>query len=148
MTVAYVMQTLAEASRSASIVVEEAPSSRAAMQAHLPFVRSETFYTMDSGGLGYSMPAAVGIALAKPHAKISRTDRRRFGHVLDPGAVDRGTARTADHVRHPQESALRRDCRTSRRRSASAPASGCPAPSCPISISLRWRVARDAPVQA
>jgi benzoylformate decarboxylase len=40
------------------------------MQTHLPFVRSETFYTMDSGGLGYSMPASVGIALAKPHAKI------------------------------------------------------------------------------
>ena len=70
MTVAYVMQTLADLRDPASIVVEEAPSSRAAMQAHLPFVRSETFYTMDSGGLGYSMPAAVGIALAKPHAKI------------------------------------------------------------------------------
>jgi len=51
-------------------VVEEAPSSRSAMQAYLPILRSETFYTMDSGGLGYSMPAAVGIALAKPGAKI------------------------------------------------------------------------------
>ena len=70
MTVPYVMQTLAEIRDPASIVVEEAPSSRSAMQTHLPFVRSGTFYTMDSGGLGYSMPAAVGIALAKPTAKV------------------------------------------------------------------------------
>ena len=70
MSVAYVMQTLAELRDPASIVVEEAPSSRSAMQAYLPILRSETFYTMDSGGLGYSMPAAVGIALAKPGAKI------------------------------------------------------------------------------
>jgi benzoylformate decarboxylase len=70
MSVAYVMQTLAELRDPASIVVEEAPSARSTMQASLPFVRSETFYTMDSGGLGYSMPAAVGIALAKPQAKV------------------------------------------------------------------------------
>ena len=60
MSVAFVMQTLAEIRDPASIVVEEAPSSRRAMQAHLPILRSETFYTMDSGGLGYAMPAAVG----------------------------------------------------------------------------------------
>jgi len=70
MSVAYVMQTLAEARDPDSIVVEEAPSSRSAMQAYLPILHSETFYTMCSGGLGYSMPAAVGIALAKPGAKV------------------------------------------------------------------------------
>jgi benzoylformate decarboxylase len=70
MSVPYVMQTLAEVRDPTSIVVEEAPSSRSAMQAYLPILHSETFYTMDSGGLGYSMPAAVGIALAKPEAKV------------------------------------------------------------------------------
>jgi benzoylformate decarboxylase len=70
MSVAYVMQTLAELRDPGSIVVEEAPSSRSPMQAYLPILRSETFYTMDSGGLGYSMPAAVGIALAKPKARV------------------------------------------------------------------------------
>jgi len=70
MSVPYVMQTLAELRDPASIVVEEAPSSRAAMQAHLPIVQSETFYTMCSGGLGYAMPAAVGVALAKPECKV------------------------------------------------------------------------------
>ncbi len=70
MSVAYVLQTLAELRDPASIVVEEAPSARPVMQVYLPITRSETFYTMCSGGLGHSMPAAVGVALAKPHAKV------------------------------------------------------------------------------
>ncbi|WP_089401769.1 benzoylformate decarboxylase [Noviherbaspirillum humi] len=70
MSVAYLLQTLAEVRDPDHIVVEEAPSSRPVMQTYLPILRSETFYTMDSGGLGYSMPAAIGVALAKPQAKI------------------------------------------------------------------------------
>jgi benzoylformate decarboxylase len=70
MSAAFVMQTLAEVRDPASIVVEEAPSARSAMQSHLPILRSETFYTMCSGGLGYAMPAAVGVALGKPGAKV------------------------------------------------------------------------------
>ncbi len=70
MSVAFVMQTLAELRDAHSIVVEEAPSSRATMQAYLPIFHSETFYTMCSGGLGHAMPAAVGVALAKPDKKV------------------------------------------------------------------------------
>ena len=70
MSVAFVMQTLAEIRDPASIVVEEAPSSRQAMQSYLPILRSETFYTTSSGGLGYAMPAAVGIALGKAGTKV------------------------------------------------------------------------------
>jgi benzoylformate decarboxylase len=70
MSVAFVMQTLAGLRDPASIVVEEAPSSRRAMQTYLPILRPETFYTMDSGGLGWGMPAAVGVALGKPGAKV------------------------------------------------------------------------------
>jgi benzoylformate decarboxylase len=70
MSVAFVMQTLAEIRDPAAVVVEEAPSSRQAMQGYLPILRSETFYTMCSGGLGYAMPAAVGVALGKPGAKV------------------------------------------------------------------------------
>jgi benzoylformate decarboxylase len=40
------------------------------MQTYLPMTRSETFYTMCSGGLGFAMPAAVGVALGKPGAKV------------------------------------------------------------------------------
>jgi benzoylformate decarboxylase len=70
MSVAYLMQTHAELRDPADIVVEEAPSARPVMQAYLPILRPETFYTMSSGGLGYSMPAAVGIALAKRDRKV------------------------------------------------------------------------------
>jgi benzoylformate decarboxylase len=70
MSVAYVLQTLHEVRDPRSIVVEEAPSSRTAMQEHLPIVNSETFYTMCSGGLGHGMPAAVGVALAKPNSRV------------------------------------------------------------------------------
>jgi benzoylformate decarboxylase len=70
MSTAYLMQTLARVRGRHSIVVEEAPSARPVMQRHLPFFGAGTFYTMDSGGLGYSMPAAVGIALARPREKV------------------------------------------------------------------------------
>ncbi|MEJ8810624.1 benzoylformate decarboxylase [Variovorax ureilyticus] len=70
MSVAYVLQTLAEVKAPEDIVVEEAPSARPVMQAYLPITRSETFYTMDSGGLGYGMPAAVGVALGKPGTRV------------------------------------------------------------------------------
>ena len=70
MSVAFALQTLAEVRDVADIIVEEAPSSRPVMQTYLPITRSGTFYTMDSGGLGYGMPAAVGVALAKPGARV------------------------------------------------------------------------------
>ncbi|NPT58821.1 benzoylformate decarboxylase [Paraburkholderia elongata] len=70
MSVAFALQTLAEVRHADDIVVEEAPSSRPVMQSYLPFTRSGTFYTMDSGGLGYGMPAAVGVALAKPGTRV------------------------------------------------------------------------------
>lgn len=70
LSVAYVLQTLHALRDPSDIVVEEAPSARPVMQRHLPMCRSESFYTMDSGGLGYAMPAAVGVALAKPDRRV------------------------------------------------------------------------------
>jgi len=70
MSVAYVLQTLAETRKPSDIVVEEAPSARPLMQAYLKITQSQGFFTMDSGGLGYAMPAAVGVALGKPGAKV------------------------------------------------------------------------------
>jgi benzoylformate decarboxylase len=68
--VPWVLQTLAALRPPDSIVVEEAPSARAPMQAHLPMLRSGSFYTMCSGGLGHSLPAAVGVALAQPGVRV------------------------------------------------------------------------------
>ncbi|WP_321857397.1 benzoylformate decarboxylase [Paraburkholderia tropica] len=70
MSVAFALQTLAEVRDPSHIVVEEAPSSRRTMQSYLPFTRRNTFITMASGGLGYGMPAAVGVALASPGRKV------------------------------------------------------------------------------
>ena len=70
MTTAFALQTLAEVRDAQDIVVEEAPSARSVMQQYLPFTLPGTFYTMNSGGLGYSMPAAVGVAMANPGRRI------------------------------------------------------------------------------
>ncbi|QBR03147.1 benzoylformate decarboxylase [Paraburkholderia pallida] len=71
MSVAFALQTLAEVRDPHGIVVEEAPSARPVMQAYLPMARAGTFLTMDSGGLGYGMPAAVGVALARPGERVT-----------------------------------------------------------------------------
>jgi benzoylformate decarboxylase len=68
-SIAYLMQTLAEVRPPDSILVEESPSSRATMQALLPIERPHSFFTCASGGLGHSLPAAVGVALATGNAR-------------------------------------------------------------------------------
>jgi benzoylformate decarboxylase len=70
LTAALLLQTLAELRTPDSIVVEEAPSSREAMHDHLPILQPETFFTCSSGGLGHALPAAVGIALARPGKRV------------------------------------------------------------------------------
>jgi benzoylformate decarboxylase len=67
----YLFHSLSRLLPAGAIVVEEAPSHRPALQAHLPIRRWGSFYTMASGGLGYSLPAAVGIALAHPGRRIA-----------------------------------------------------------------------------
>jgi benzoylformate decarboxylase len=63
---ALLFSCLAAALPDGAVVVEEAPSSRPAMQEHLRLTQPDSFYTTGSGGLGYALPAAVGIALARP----------------------------------------------------------------------------------
>ncbi|MBR8396694.1 MULTISPECIES: benzoylformate decarboxylase [Burkholderia] len=70
MSVAFALQTLGEVRRAEDIVVEEAPSARPVMQAYLPIQGAGGFLTMDSGGLGFGMPAAVGVALARPGERV------------------------------------------------------------------------------
>ncbi|WP_239062063.1 benzoylformate decarboxylase [Ideonella livida] len=65
MSVAYALQTLDQLRGADDVVVEEAPGSRGVIQACLPMPGADSFYTMASGGLGHSMPAAVGVALAR-----------------------------------------------------------------------------------
>jgi benzoylformate decarboxylase len=51
-------------------IVEEAPTHRGALRDFLPIRRSGAFYAAASGGLGWAVPAAVGVSLAQPGRKI------------------------------------------------------------------------------
>jgi benzoylformate decarboxylase len=62
----YLLDALSAAMPGDAVLVEEAPSHRPAMQKFMPMRGQDSFYTMASGGLGYSLPAAVGIALGRP----------------------------------------------------------------------------------
>jgi benzoylformate decarboxylase len=66
----YLLQQIAALRPADSIIVEEAPSSRGAMHDHLPIRERDTFHTCASGGLGHGLPAAVGVALARPGRKV------------------------------------------------------------------------------
>jgi len=52
-----------------AVLVEEAPSHRPAMQQFMPMHGQDSFYTMASGGLGYALPAAVGISLGRANVR-------------------------------------------------------------------------------
>lgn len=70
MTDRYLLQQIARLRPAGSVIVEEAPSSRGPMHDHLPIVERDTFYTTASGGLGHGLPAAIGVALARPADKV------------------------------------------------------------------------------
>ena len=61
----YLLHTLSTAMPEDAVLVEEVPSHRPAMQKFMPMRGQDSFYTMASGGLGYSLPAAVGMALGR-----------------------------------------------------------------------------------
>jgi benzoylformate decarboxylase len=63
--VEFLLHALSQAMPHDAALVEEAPSHRPAMQKFMPMRGQDSFYTMASGGLGYSLPAAVGMALGK-----------------------------------------------------------------------------------
>jgi benzoylformate decarboxylase len=66
----FVMQAIARTMPPDAIVVMEAPSHENDVHAYLPIRRSGSFYTSASGGLGYGLPAATGIALADPTRRV------------------------------------------------------------------------------
>jgi benzoylformate decarboxylase len=78
--VEFLLHTLSEAMPDGAALVEEAPSHRPAMQSFMPMRGQDSFYTMASGGLGYSLPASVGMALGRP-------DRRTVCLIGDGSAM-------------------------------------------------------------
>ena len=68
--VEYLLHTLAQAMPAEAALVEEAPSHRPAMQKVMPMRGQDLFYTMASGGLGFALPAAVGLSLGQPGRRV------------------------------------------------------------------------------
>jgi benzoylformate decarboxylase len=70
LTDAYLLQRIAALRPVNSVIVEEAASSRGAMHNHLPIKTRDGFYTCASGGLGHGLPAAIGVAMGRPDARV------------------------------------------------------------------------------
>lgn len=63
---AFLMTTLSEVLPEDAVLVEESPSNRNDLRLHVRIRRPASFFACASGGLGFAMPAAVGIKLAQP----------------------------------------------------------------------------------
>jgi benzoylformate decarboxylase len=64
MTASYVLKRIAALRPPEAVIVEEAPTARGPEHETLPITRQGGFYSCASGGLGYSLPGAIGVALA------------------------------------------------------------------------------------
>lgn len=64
-TAADVFAALAEVRPAHAVLVEESPSNLADLHHWWPITEPQTFFTFASGGLGWNLPASVGIALGE-----------------------------------------------------------------------------------
>ncbi|HET6868852.1 MAG TPA: benzoylformate decarboxylase [Solirubrobacteraceae bacterium] len=69
-TPAFLMATLADVLPVDAVLVEESPSNRHDLRRHVRIRRPASFFATASGGLGFAMPAAVGIKLAQPDRPV------------------------------------------------------------------------------
>jgi benzoylformate decarboxylase len=67
---AFLMAALAQALPDDAVLVEESPSNRNELRARVWIRRPASFFATTSGGLGFAMPAAVGIKLAVPERPV------------------------------------------------------------------------------
>src|SRR5690606_31155978 len=70
-TAAYVLKRIAALRPAQAVIVEEAPTARGPEHVTLPITREGGFYSCASGGLGYSLPAAVGVAMGQKDKVIA-----------------------------------------------------------------------------
>jgi benzoylformate decarboxylase len=71
MTAAYVLKRIAALRPAEAVIVEEAPTARGPEHDVLPLTREGGFYSCASGGLGYSLPGAIGVAMGQPDKVIA-----------------------------------------------------------------------------
>ncbi len=65
MTADFLFSAMARALPNDAILVQESPSNMQPFHARLPAKRPASYFSMASGGLGFGLPASVGIALAE-----------------------------------------------------------------------------------
>ncbi|MBA2441819.1 MAG: benzoylformate decarboxylase [Rubrobacter sp.] len=68
--VEYAMYALSEALPEDAVVADESISSKSRLARYVKVSRPGGYYTSAAGGLGYAMPAAVGIKLAEPERPV------------------------------------------------------------------------------
>ncbi len=73
LTPAEVYSALSTVRPDGSVLVNESTSTMAEQQTWLPTLRPASFYATGSGGIGWGVPAAVGVALADRRRGINRT---------------------------------------------------------------------------
>jgi benzoylformate decarboxylase len=72
LTAAQVFAALNDVRPAHAVLVEESPSNLADLHRAWPITEPDTFYTFASGGLGWDLPASVGIALAERDSARNR----------------------------------------------------------------------------
>jgi benzoylformate decarboxylase len=70
MTVDYLLYTLGRLLPPEAIITEESPSSKKQIYEYLRAKRPGSYYTTGSGGLGFALPAAVGLKMARPQRPV------------------------------------------------------------------------------
>ena len=105
----------------------------------LPTTRPGSFFATGSGGIGWGVPGAVGVALGDRERGVKRThrrhDRRRLVPVLHPGHLDGRSTQAADRVR----GAAQRGVRVLKSFALLEKTPNVPALDLPVSTSLRWQ---------
>ena len=66
----YVLRLLGDVLPADTVIVEEAPVFREVRWQHMPVRQGGGYYNAGSGGLGWALPASVGIALADPSRPV------------------------------------------------------------------------------
>jgi benzoylformate decarboxylase len=66
----HVLAALADHIAPQTVLLEEAPSNKAELHRRLPIRRPSGFFTPAMGGLGFALPAAIGIRLACPERPV------------------------------------------------------------------------------
>ena len=109
-----------------AVVIEEVLSSAPGIRQLIRSDDPQSYFGLRGGGIGWGLPAAIGVKLALPHRPVVGADRRRQRDVHDPGAVDRRALPHRRRVRDPQQHVLPHPQAAPARRCAAMPSRSTP----------------------